>query len=214
MQFSKEEYADIVLHYGMAQCNASRAQRLYQESYPNRRVPYVGVFSQTFLRLQETGSVMQRPRERPTAHTSEQAVLDAIEEDPHTSVRRIARQEAIPKTTVPQVLKQNNKHPFHLTKVQALVEGDAQRRLSFCQLVLEKDRGDPSFLKSILWTDESNFPRDGSFNLHNMHHWENVGNNPKAILQTAHQNKFSFNVWAGVIGNNVGNNIAIIKHFF
>lgn len=202
MQFTNEEYADIVLMYGEARCSSSEARRLYQERFPNRRLPHVRVFSRTFMRLRETGSVLQRPcpRERGVAREGEQEVLDLLEENPSTSVRRIARQRNMPKSRVHRILKQNNKYPFHLTKVQALLAGDPQQRLSFCRLILQKDREDSEFLKKILWTDESNFPRDGSLNLHNTHHWENAANNPHKTLQTAHQHKFSFNVWAGVIG--------------
>ncbi|XP_045448977.1 uncharacterized protein LOC123657478 [Melitaea cinxia] len=55
--------------------------------------------------------------------------------------------------------------------------------------------------RSIL--DESKFTREGILNLHNLHHWARKGENPKLKKLTRFQRKFSVNVWAGVIRNNV-----------
>lgn len=64
--------------------------------------------------------------------------------------------------------------------------------------MLEKDASNGNFLKKILWSDESTFTRDGTTNFHNLHHY--ATQNPHVKFQTKHQNRFSVNVWAGVIG--------------
>lgn len=85
--------------------------------------------------------------------------------------------------------------------VSGLVEGDQERRLQFCRFLLHSDVDNNEFLKTILWTDESKFTREGIFNQHNLHRWESQ--NPHATRVTSHQHKFSVNVWAGVIGRNL-----------
>lgn len=82
-----------------------------------------------------------------------------------------------------------------------LETGDYARRMNFCRSILHKDVDDPTFLKRILWTDESHFTREGINNLHNLHHWSTDNPHKKRVL--SFQRKFSVNVWAGVIGRNI-----------
>lgn len=58
MNYTNAEYADIHLIYGMANCNAVEARRLYVERYPNRRAPNRKTFVRTDQRLRETGMVI------------------------------------------------------------------------------------------------------------------------------------------------------------
>ncbi|XP_050307516.1 uncharacterized protein LOC126744202 [Anthonomus grandis grandis] len=102
-----------------------------------------------------------------------------------------------------KVLRQNEKYPFHVTPVQGLEGGDFDRRVHFCRFLLHTDVENPDFLKRILWTDESKFTREGILNLHNLHHWAPKQENPYAKRQNSFQYRFSVNVWAGVIGNQV-----------
>ncbi|GBP67789.1 hypothetical protein EVAR_53785_1 [Eumeta japonica] len=68
---------------------------------------------------------------------------------------------------------------------------------------LHADVDDPDFLKSILWTDESKFTKEGILNLHNLHHWSSKDENLQAKRQRSFQRRFSLNVWAGVIGDRI-----------
>ncbi|XP_074040984.1 uncharacterized protein [Leptinotarsa decemlineata] len=92
------------------------------------------------------------------------------------------------------------KYPFHGTGVQGLEETDPARRIRFCRFLLNADIDDAWFLKSILWTDESKFSREGITNFHNLHEWADKDSNPNWKKQISFQRQFSINVWAGVIG--------------
>lgn len=83
--------------------------------------------------------------------------------------------------------------------VSGLEDSDFTRRVAFCRHLLHTDVDDVNFLRSILWTDESRFDREGITNLHNLHHWAHE--NPRVKRQRSFQRRFSVNVWAGVIGN-------------
>jgi hypothetical protein len=57
----------------------------------------------------------------------------------------------------------------------------------------------PFFVCSVLFTDEAAFARNGIINFHNNHVW--AEENPHAVVQSRHQQQFSINVWAGIIGD-------------
>ena len=148
MKFTNFEYADFILFYGKANKNAVEAQRLYAEAFPQRRIPSRNVFVETYDRLRETGCV-SRPRgdrNRSFSSENENVVLQSVEENPSTSVRIISRASHISKTKVHTILKRNKLYPFHLTPVQALNDGDSEKRLRFCNLIIEKYQTDDSFL--------------------------------------------------------------------
>ena len=43
----------------------------------------------------------------------------------------------------------------------------------------------------------NSFTRDGTFNFHNNHNWDEE--NPRVIVHSRHRHQFSLNVWAGII---------------
>jgi hypothetical protein len=49
----------------------------------------------------------------------------------------------------------------------------------------------------VLWTDEAGFTRDGVMNLHNLHVW--AEENPHPTRSSSFQHRFSVNVWAGIV---------------
>jgi hypothetical protein len=51
----------------------------------------------------------------------------------------------------------------------------------------------------VFFTDEAAFTRDDTVNFHNLHTWTEIS--PHNILESSHQQRFSLNVWAGVLGN-------------
>lgn len=93
MKFSNVEYVDFIFYYGMARGDANEAKRLYEEAFPNRHAPNRAVFVNTYTRARETGCVSHcsGDRTRGSEPHVEDAVLEAVEEDPRTSVRKISR---------------------------------------------------------------------------------------------------------------------------
>lgn len=200
--FSNEEYADIVFMYGRADGNGSLARRMYQERYPNRRLPNVRVFYNTFRRLSVVGIHRAESGFNPGRHhpSIEEDIIAAFDADPTTSVRVVARNLNISVWKVWNTMHRENKYPFHGTGVQGLENEDPPRRIQFCRFLLNSDIEDAWFLKSVLWTDESKFSKEGITNFHNLHRWTDKENNPHWKKQVSFQRKFSVNVWAGVIG--------------
>jgi len=117
----------------------------------------------------------------------------------------------------------NGLRPYHYPRVQQLLPRDCQPRINFYEgiiftnflhlwyfqrtVILGKSyagflvqcRRNLSFPDIILWTDEATSTPNGVFNSRNYLHWGEE--NPHLVRQGAFQFRWSINVWAGIIGN-------------
>jgi len=205
-RYTNFELADMHLMYGAAQGNARHAVRLYREQFPNRDVPGPRFFSNLHMRLRETGSLrsdrrMNAGRPANRLFANEELIVENFERNPRNSTRQASRRLGINHMAVWRILRQNNFHPFHFQRVQGLLEADFAPRLQFSRWVLRAEEAEEYFAKRILFTDEAFFCRDGIFNIHNSHHWQ--VNNPHVIYPHSHQHRFSVNVWAGIVADNL-----------
>lgn len=200
--FTNIELTDIVLVYGAAGENSRQAQILYRERFPNRRIPDCRTFISTVQHLRDHGKFESVNADRGRTRTqrtlaAEEEILEAVENRPQLSCRRLGLEIGVSSFVVWRTLKEQGLHPYHIQKVQALYPGDEEKRVEFCEWMIQKCVDIPDFLKILLYTDEASFTRDGVFNMHNTHIWSDE--NPHAIRETGHQRKFSINVWAGII---------------
>ena len=199
------EMADIHFFYIRANSSAHETRRLYQETFPNRRLPCSRTFS-CIVRLQERGTFIPviegRNWGRPwTARTvqQEQRLLAHVAANPGTSTRRISSVEGVHRSTVWRTLHKAQLYPYHLQRVQGLKPEDLPHRVRFCEWCLEQCVWHPQFLWKLLFTNEAMFTRDGIFNFHNLHIWAHA--NPHVIRETRYQSTFSINVRAGITGD-------------
>lgn len=119
--FSFGEYADIIMAYGAAGGNARAAQRIYQEQFPNRRLPGRRVFQDTYRRIHERGKLSNdEPRGIVIRHNVrvDEQILQLFQEDPMRSIRAVAAMLDISVWKVWHVLRVNEQHAFHLNPVQ------------------------------------------------------------------------------------------------
>lgn len=207
MSYTSAEYCEMIIIYGECKRNSEAAAREYAIRFPERRHPNGNVFLRLINRARNTGNLVPsnknvagHPR---TARTpaNEDAVIHAIEVNPTDSVRNVARMLNISRSSTQRILKDNRYHAYHYTRVQNLLPQDYQARINFCTWILEQEQMDPNFLLKVLFTDESNFSREGIFNTHNCHIWANE--NPHAFRPTSFQNRISVNLWAGIFGNSL-----------
>ena len=193
------------LSMDLADGNGREAARLYQERYPNRRLPDHRTFARIHQRLLETGSFSRRSSEgRPISVRTpelEEAVLEDVGQHPTTSTRRLALRHDVSQHTICSILHQQLLYPYHILRVQALTPNDYNPRQVFSQWLLQKRTDDRDFLCKIIFTDEAFFTRDGIFNFHNYHEWSDE--NPHAKFESRHQVRFSLNVWAGIVGSHI-----------
>ncbi|KAJ4433566.1 hypothetical protein ANN_15875 [Periplaneta americana] len=175
--YSNQELAEIHFMYGKADGNAALARRLYQERYPQRQCPDRKTFVRLHYRLCEYGKFnspgLGRGRPRSTTPEVQEEILEAVNMTPSISTRRVA--------------------------LQALSPADYPARVRFCQWFLQQCGVNSNFPALVLFTDEAQFTRDGITNFHNQHVW--AYENPRAIVPSHHQVRFSLNMCADIIGD-------------
>lgn len=195
-KYSREEYTDMILMYGFCECNSRKSVREYARKYPNRRIPHHTLFTRIYRQLREKGNFEMKVDRTPRQSANEEnTILELVTENPSTSTRRISKQMRVPKNRVHKTIKQARMHPYHQQIVQKLEQGDDIPRLIFSQWIIWHRR----MITRILFTDESQFTRDGINNSRNFHIW--AQNNPKSVIQKNSQVRFSINVWCGIYNN-------------
>ena len=202
-RFTNAEMADMHLIYGAAEGNGRLASRMYRERFPNREVPGPAFFINLHMRLRDTGAfTVNRIHVGRRRHPAEERIVQHFRENPSDSTRSAARSLNIRHhSTVWSALHRQRFHPYHFQRVQGLLPTDFGPRVQFSQWLMQQQQMDHYFSKQILFTDEALFTRDGVFNIHNNHHWEQE--NPHVIHRRGYQHRFSVNVWAGIVGNNL-----------
>jgi hypothetical protein len=101
----------VVLLYGECNQNATAASEEYAARFPNRRRPNPHVILRLISRARHAGSlnltskgVAGAPR-TARVHAMEEAVLEAVEQDPRRSVRVIPQMCGFSKSTTHRIIK-------------------------------------------------------------------------------------------------------------
>ncbi|KAJ3662341.1 hypothetical protein Zmor_006695 [Zophobas morio] len=116
MNFSNSEMTDMVLMYGQALRNSLEARRLYQEAFPERRLPNHKTFANVVQRLRENGKFQPRFSDRGRERTertldAEEEILNVVENDPGISIRRLSYRVGVSPFVVWRTLhEQGNNH--------------------------------------------------------------------------------------------------------
>lgn len=200
MAYTNAEKTDMLRCFYLSNDNCRRAADLYANEYPNRRQPQYRTFSNLHNSLATFGS-FSKPKNGNVGDNEEEYeihILAYFRASPNSSTRDAALELGISRHRIRKILKKHKMKPFKIQLVQKLQPLDFQNRLNFCHWVLNEGR---QYLSFILWTDESNFHRNGVFNKHNTHFWDDV--NPHRMQEARHQVRFSTNVWIGVVGDHL-----------
>lgn len=176
----------------------------FQHEFPNEEVPARQTIYRLAKKFDETGSVKDAPRSgRPKSiNTDEnmQLVSQSFLRNPQTSQRRAARELDISRSTLRRIMTALNLKPYKPKLLQALNEDDPDRRLEFCEWILDSIEEDPTLLDRILWTDEATFQTNGRVNRHNCVYWSDT--NPHVIIEQE-LNVPRVVVWGGIWSNGI-----------
>lgn len=190
--------------WGDQQRGYKTVTRLFNENFrnENNRISKSTVI-RTIQRFEDLGSVKNRPRSgrRKTATNNDKAlnVLQSVVENPHISIDRVAQEHEISHGSVSKILKLNKWHPYKLHLCQELSEDDFDRRIEFCDLMMEMIAEDPLLLNNIVFSDEATFELTGNVNRHNCRYWSDVNPHWKRDNHTQYPQKL--NVWAGILND-------------
>ncbi|RYA74223.1 hypothetical protein DD595_24580 [Enterobacter cloacae complex sp. 4DZ3-17B2] len=192
--------------WGDQQRGYKTVTRLFNENFrnENNRISKSTVI-RTTQRFEAIGSVKSRPKSgRPKTATNNDKALDVLQsfvEDSHISINRVAQEHEIGHASVSKILKLNKWHPYKLHLVQELSEDDFDRRIEFCDLMMEMIVDDPLLLDNIVFSDEATFELTGNVNRHNCRYWSDVNPHWKRDNHTQYPQKV--NVWAGISYKNM-----------
>ena len=203
--FSNEEAYNMLAVYFESLQNAVIAEREYAVRYPEGRRHSRSVFKRLANRLRETGNVQPVPlKNRARRSRTEENVINVlacVTNDPHLSIREIARDLGLNYSLVNTILKEHKLHPYHVVLHQELKQADFDLRLDHSVWLKEMVDENPNFLSQILWTDEATFTSSGKVNLHNSHYWSET--NPHWQREVNYQNRWSVNVWCGILNGEI-----------
>lgn len=145
IMYAATDYVEMIIIYGECGRNARETARVFAERFPDRNRPDHKVVLRAIARTQETGQVAPmrdeaggRPRNARTLE-NEEAILNAFEEDGTRSIREVAGQLDINRSLVHRVLKSEQRHPYHYTRVQHLQAEDYPARMEFCTWLLNQE---------------------------------------------------------------------------
>ncbi|EFN79651.1 hypothetical protein EAI_12675, partial [Harpegnathos saltator] len=75
--------------------------------------------------------------------------------NPYDSTRKVVQQNDLDQKSVLKILKLNQFQPYKVHLVQELSDDDFDRRIEFCELIME--RIDPNYLSNIVFSDEATY---------------------------------------------------------
>ncbi|KAJ8950983.1 hypothetical protein NQ318_006367 [Aromia moschata] len=120
-----------MIGYGDRPRTQCEVVRLFRETHPDLPPLNQGTISKIEVQYREMGHVRKVPSKR-------QAVVDddtklnlllALEENPITPARQLARDSNLNHKTVLKILKSEKKRPYKMQAVQELLEDDPDRRV-------------------------------------------------------------------------------------
>ena len=152
------------------QNNGSAAQTLrrFKTKHQMNKDPFtLSTITRLVKKFHETGSVLDLPKSgRPSVSEEVVEEVKAANKQGKTisptgcfSAHDISKSTAIPYSTVRKILRYKLKQrPYHLKRVQALHEGDLEKRVNFAEWFLEQE---DNIISNILWSDEAHFYLNG-----------------------------------------------------
>ena len=190
------ERVDIVLL--MAKLDSVTLVRRELQRRNWESIPCNNTMRSIFRKFKETGSVNDLPRSgRPSVDDDKKdEIADHFADNPRTSIRQVAMEVSCSYGVVQKVARKELKlYPFKIQITQQLHEEDLALRMHMCDVLLEKIESNVSFLKSLIFSDESTFRLDGTVNRHNCRIWGTE--RPKETHERS-QSSPKINVWMGL----------------
>lgn len=204
MNYVLEDMVQMVYALGESDGNCLLASRIYKEKYPERRQPDGRAFQALKTRFERTGNVNHEKFERVCPVTNEENTFQIalhLVENPHVSTRDLSRELGFSQTSVSRMIRASKFHPYHMQLMQELRGRDFEKRVQFCRWGLEKINRENDFFDFVLFSDEATFHKNGTVNRHNMHYY--ATENPHFVRCMNHQQRWSLNVWGGILGKRV-----------
>ena len=149
-------------------------------------------------RFEATGSTADCPRSgRPSlSDETKLNVLQAVIHSPKKSTRRLSCEQNVSRSSVRRILHKA-KFKYYIPRlVHGLLEDDPDRRIQFCEIMLNEMRvHDEELFSKIIWSDEATFKLTGHVNRHNCTYWYTENHR---IVFEKQLNQPGVTVWGGI----------------
>ncbi|KAJ8956955.1 hypothetical protein NQ318_014375 [Aromia moschata] len=118
-----------------------------------------GTISKIEKQFREHGHVRQLKKNPPNKLSDDQRldVMLMLEENPHMSSRQTASALNISHSSILRVLTENEMHPHKLVPTNELAEDDFDRRILFCEQMMQMIDDNTLQIENVLFSDESTF---------------------------------------------------------
>lgn len=207
-RLSERERISLLIMRGWdgAQISLRRVRNLFNETFRIDRAPIsLSTIHSTITRFDNFGNVRNQPKSgRPKSAANEENSLNVLLsfiENPHNSIRRVAQENDISRSSVNKILKTAKFHPFKVHLVHKLNEDDFDRRVEFCEDMMARIIENPNLPSNTAFSDEATFQLDGTLNRHNCRYW--AAENPHWMREDKSQYPQKLNVWAGIVNNRI-----------
>lgn len=175
---------------------------LFNMSYPNQEPIVRSTVSKIERNFFERGHTRSDLRHHQYVPEEVQLnMLLELQDNPHNTTRALAADNEISQSSVVKYLKKHQWHPYKVTLVQELNEDDPDRRIEFCDNMMERCNADADFVNRIVFSDEATFYLNGTVNKQNCRYW--APQNPHWMMEARTQYPEKLNVWAGIVGNRI-----------
>lgn len=203
--YTNEEKAIMITWYYSNKSLRSVADS-FSQAYPNRPKPNPSTISRIVKKFKINGCVdVKHRRQNYTnyARTEERRNLleNLVEQNHRTSTKMLSVQLGISKSSIFRMLKHEKYHCYHFQNHQELRFGDSEKRITFCETLLDMMNNDENLINNVLFTDEATFVLSGEVNSQNVRYWSR--NNLHLFHDSHTQYPQKVNVWAGLISGHV-----------
>lgn len=205
-ELSERERIEILMMIGFGDRRRTHQEvcYLFNDIHPNRQISRSQV-TKTLQRYNRRGTVGNLSKSgRSKTATNEnvaQNIAISLEENPHMSTAELANMHEISRRSVGRILKREKYHPYKIHLVQQLSEDDFDRRLEFCETMMDICNRDNNFTRNVVFSDEATFCLNGTVNRHNCRYWSQT--NPHWVQDNHTQHPQKLNVWAGIYNNRI-----------
>lgn len=194
---SPDERKWIIKHYWKTE-NAEEVRQMWVTMFgtdpPSRQAIYA-----IRNKFEQTGSICDAPRSgRPVTVTNEEnemLVSQAFVENPGTSKHRASLELAISRSSLRRIMEGLKLKMYKPRLMHGLLEDDPDRRLQFCEIILNEETQGNGILEKITWSDEAHFKLSGAVNRHNCVYYSTE--NPHITLEQQ-LNQPGISVWAAI----------------
>lgn len=215
MPYSEREKQFILQIFIKTNNNVKIAQRALHRINPRMHIPDKKTFYRIYEKFQRTSSLLRRKRTMERDENMDLNILLKVEENPNISLRKISKsleeEHGDSKNTsygrIQNTLKKSGYKAFKIRPTTKLTPRQREKRVEFCQTMLEKNNLNNNYLKNVFWTDESSFATSGMINRKNTRQWATV--NPHCYREFQFQGRQTVNVWCAILYNKI-----IGPHFF